>query len=181
MSTLKKDNKFLSLLVILVSLFILIFFTKDIFDSMQENLDTRGRLTSEETEKSKELFKLSSLEKDLKDWNKKKEISRFLTSFSEDEILIYLYDYTEEINSENGSVFIKNIDFADDVTWELGFEELGVTLEIKATDTNILKTFLSFLTNENSKYSFYLTDFSFPNDNRSWSYDVTIPLRILHK
>jgi hypothetical protein len=40
---------------------------------------------------------------------------------------------------------------------------------------------LTKLTSENSTYRFFITDFSFPNDNRAGWYTVSIPLKLLYK
>jgi hypothetical protein len=66
MSIYKKDNKFGSLLIILLSLFIIVFFTKDAFYNMQENFDKSETLNSTLEEKTSELQKLEALDKDLK-------------------------------------------------------------------------------------------------------------------
>ncbi|MDD3646126.1 MAG: hypothetical protein PHH06_01830 [Candidatus Gracilibacteria bacterium] len=177
----KNDNKFTSLLIFLVSLFVLVFFTKNMFYEMQAKQDTKESLEAELQVKDDELAKLESLEKDLKSGDKKQEIARFVEGFSEDEMLTYLHTYIEEINGENGLIVINSLSFTEAKEGELGFKELGVTVNAKVSNIEILKTFLSFLTSKDAKYTFYVSDFSFPNDNRAGTYNVTIPLKILYK
>lgn len=177
----KNNNKFTALLIFLVSFFVLVFFTKNMFYDMQAKLDINETLQIELETKNEELLKLESLEKDLKSWDKKEEISRFIKGFSEDEMLTYLHTYIEEVNWENWLILINSLNFTEAKEWELGFKELWVNINAKVSNTEILKTFLSFLTSKDAKYTFYISDFSFPNDNRVWTYNVTIPLKILYK
>jgi hypothetical protein len=44
-----------------------------------------------------------------------------------------------------------------------------------------MKTFLSFLTWKDSKYKFFITEFSFPNSGNRGALNINIPLRLLHK
>jgi hypothetical protein len=45
--------------------------------------------------------------------------------------------------------------------------EQKIKLKVSASNKNVLKALLTKLTSENSTYRFFITDFSFPNDNRA--------------
>lgn len=181
MSINKKDNKFISLVIVLISLFILVIFTKNMYYTMQENLDIKNNLETDLQEKNSDLRELETLEKELKSWDKKEEISQFLKTFSEDEILVYLNEYVQELNSSSGAMIINGLTFKDEIQSELWFKEVWLTISAKVSDKQTLKTFLEFLTNKNSKYSFFLTDFSFPNNDKPWIFSVSIPLKLFYK
>lgn len=181
MSIYKKENKFVWLLILLASFFVLIFFTQNMFYSMQEKLDLESELSIKNDGKTAELSKLESLEKDLASWEKQSEISRFTESFSEDEIISYLHNYVENINTQDSMIIIRDLSIEKPVDWELGFKEINVNLNIKVTNEEILKVFLDFLTSPDSKYSFFITDFSFSNDKKFGSFNVNIPLKLLYK
>ena len=59
MSVYNKDNKFLAYLIILVSLFVIVFITKSQFSLMQENLDSLETYKSERDEKKSKLKDLN--------------------------------------------------------------------------------------------------------------------------
>ena len=181
MSVYKKDNKFTTLLVVLISLFILIFFTKDMFYSMQEKLDLKSGLELEKIDKNKQLEKLEILEAELDSGDRKTEINKFLKSFSEDELILYLHDYLEDINSEDSMIIIRNLNIEEPKDSELWFKEVNVSIDVKITNIEILKTFLDFLTSDKSRYTFFINDFSFKNDWRRWMSNITIPLRLFYK
>ena len=181
MSVYKKDNKFITLIVVLLSLFILIFFTKDAFYTMQENLDVENELEVERKEKNEQLKKIEEIEASLTSGDKKAEIEKFLKSFSEDELILYLHDYVEDINTQDSMIIIRNLIIEEPKDNELGFKEANVKIDVKVTNDEILKVFLNFLTSDKSKYTFFINDFSFKNDWRKWTFNVTIPLRLFYK
>ena len=109
MSVYKKDNKFITLVIVLISFFILIFFTKDAFYTMQENLDSENDLRLESIEKNEQLKKIESIEASLTSGDKKAEIDKFLKSFSEDELILYLHNYMEDINTQDSMITIRNL------------------------------------------------------------------------
>ncbi len=181
MSVYKKDNKFTSLLIILASLFILVFFTKGVFYSMQENFDKSESLNSSLDEKTIELQKLETLDKDLKTWDKKKEINMFLKSFKEDEIVSYIYDYVESLNNSDNMIIVKSLSLNSPVESELGFKEVDMNLDVIVWNVEVLKNLLDFLTASDAAYKFFITEFSFDNDGRTWAYSINIPLRLFYK
>ncbi|PIE85483.1 hypothetical protein CSA08_01855 [Candidatus Gracilibacteria bacterium] len=61
MSYIKKNNNFISYLIILLGLFILVFFTKAQIYAVPENNDMKSKLVEEEKSKRKQLTRLEIL------------------------------------------------------------------------------------------------------------------------
>jgi hypothetical protein len=59
--------------------------------------------------------------------------------------------------------------------------EQKINLKVTVSNKNVLNALLNKLTSAKSSYRFFITEFSFPNDNRPGSYSVTIPLKLLYK
>jgi hypothetical protein len=50
------------------------------------------------------------------------------------------------------------------------------------SDEEQMAQMLDFITSENSKYKFFIDNFSFPNDpNRVGSFQINIPIRMFYK
>lgn len=183
MSVHSKDNKFLSYLIILVSLFVLVFVTKDQFSDMQINLDTKQNYEMQRDAKKSKLQDLNVLREQLKQdtstWSQ--DIKRFSTFFKEDELINYIYSYVEESNSEDSIVVINDVSLAEAKKNELGFEEIDLNIGLRVSSELAMINFLNFLLSENSKYSFFINNFSYPNDDREWSFNVSIPLKVFYK
>jgi len=177
--TTTQNSKFISLLLILFSFAIILFITKNQFYNYNLNSDKNSTLNSGLIEKNTELQNLSTLEQDLLNGTKKKEIQWFSNKFTEDAILKYFYNY---ISKDNSWVDIKNISLKDSKKWEFGFSEATVNLDVSIGSKSQLKDFLNFLTSRNSEYTFFVQNFSFDyNSTFDWTYDVSIPLKIFYK
>jgi hypothetical protein len=107
MSVELKNNQFLSYIVVLLSLFILVLFTKDEIMSVQSNLDEREQLNTQLKEvrvKQEDLQKIA-----LEVEQENSVTARYLKNeiiddeevylYSEDKIVDYFYDYADNINS----------------------------------------------------------------------------------
>jgi hypothetical protein len=54
----------------------------------------------------------------------------FLKSFSEDEIVSYIYDYVEQLNTTDNMILIKSLNLSEPVESELGFKEVDLDLKV---------------------------------------------------
>jgi Tfp pilus assembly protein PilO len=117
MSVYNKNNKFVSYLIILVSLFVLVLVTKDQVMFMQENLDLRDMNNVELSEKKTKLSELNNLKAELV--NTSENISKYNVSIKEDEIIDYIYSYIEETNNKDGIATVKSISISDAVDTEM--------------------------------------------------------------
>lgn len=174
------NNKLTSLIILLFSLMILVFFTRDSFYTLQSNLDTQVQKTKEQADKKAELEKLNKLKADLESW-KNDMINRYAIDFKEDEIINYMYSYLEETNGESGVTLIKGVTLNEGTVNEFGFKEAKVLLDVRVSDEAAMMKFLDFLTSPKEKYNFFIESFSYPNDGIPGSFNVTIPLKIFYK
>ena len=119
MWSIKKDNTFISYLIILASLFVLVLFTRGEYEKLQSNLDIRDSHLASVEEKKEELNRLNKIKASINDDDK--EYVKYVTDIKEDELIDYLYTYIESLNSEKGIVNIKNINISEPKKNELGF------------------------------------------------------------
>lgn len=197
MSIIQKENKILSVLLLFFSLFIIIFFIKDLFYKVQENRAIKSENEAILSKKVAELEKINSIKNKLDNiWkiNKKSgkltseqkdslEMLKFSQNFKEDEMLLYIKDYANNFNkqADEEMISIKSLTFSKPVKSELGFLETKINISAKVANEETMKTFLNFLIWDNSKYKFFITEFSFPNSGNHWALNINIPLRLLHK
>jgi len=180
MSMSQKNNKILSLFISLVAFFIFVFFTTNIYSGLQVNLDS-NTTKSKELDKAKEkLIRLNKIETDYKDKNNldSKKIKKFASDFSEDQMLLYINDYIKGQNLvKRDNLFLENITFSDIKKSELGFKEIDISLKMIISSQDSLIDLLNYLTNSDNKYSFFITELSFPIE-KSWPYKISIPLKM---
>lgn len=184
MSVYKKENKFYSLLVILLSLFILFLYTFWKIGDINEKLIENDLLIEQQKNVEEKLIDLNVKKEKISWWEKLNEIHKYRNLFTEDEMLIYLKDKSIEVSSRSPSSFmrIKSISFEEPYVWELGFNESNITLTADFSNINVLKNFLDYLTDMNSDYTFIITNFSLPSNYKKWSLKwVSIPLKYMHK
>lgn len=179
-----KNNKFFVLLIALFAFFILVFFTKNYYIKMQENiLENDTKIEKLESLDAK-LDKLNKLKNDLSDKNKDitKELKKFMWEFSEDELILYVNDYIEQTNKTSREIvlFLENISFSEPTKSELWFKEVDIDLKLKVANKYVLKNLLSYLSSTDNNYSFFITDFTFPIE-KSWPYRINIPLKMYIK
>lgn len=186
MSVELKNNQFLSYLVVLLSLFILVLFTKDQIMNMQTNLDqveilnweySKVRATQEEFKKiEREVGQQDSVTK------------RYLISsdsekigFTEDEMLNYFYSYADKLQSWSGTLNVKSINISDVSENEMGFLESKINLNVEVSNEETMKIFLDYLVSKDAKYRFFIESFNYPFDGREWTFNVQLPLKIFYR
>lgn len=176
-----KNNKIKNLIILLVTIFILLFFTKQAFYNMNQLLDENKKDTDNLSSIVNQLNELQTLEQDLKKWDKADKIKYFSSSINRADLIEYFHNYAEDISDWGNELFIHSINFSKPIKWELWFMEQNINLNVTVSNKDVLKALLTQLTSNNSKYKFFITNFSFPNDNRVWAYTVDIPLKLLYK
>lgn len=185
MINLEKNNKFKALLFALLALLILVFFTTNIYSSLQANLDQKDLNIQELEWLNKKLDELNNLKIKLSDdsLEETKKIKKFSSDFSEDEIILYINDYIESVNSHDERVvlFLESINFSEKTKSELWFNLVNIDLKVTASEKAYLINLLKYLMSSTNKYSFFVTEFSFPIEKKSWEYNVNIPLKLYVK
>lgn len=183
MKTIEKQNNFLAYLWILVAFFVLLFFTKSIFESLQVSLDERDMGRWELEEKQEELKKLNDLQAMLQEGGEETlwEIKRFMTDFSDVDMLEYIHTYAVGVNSGDDRIIIRSINYKDNIKTDIGFRKAEIGVSIVVSSENALFKFLSHLTSDTEKYPFYIDGFSYPMNQISWNIQVTVPLSLYYK
>jgi hypothetical protein len=171
-----KNNKLISYVIILIWFFVLLIFTKDIYVWLTDTLKIKDEKNIIFEEKNNELIKLEKIQKFLYKNNTK--IKRYNIEIKEDEILDYIYAYlTNKKWLEIHSLNIQNTSET-----EIWFKQTKVELNLLVRNENKLLQLLDYLVNNNDwKYGFFLESFTFPYGEKKWDYNVTIPLKLLHK
>lgn len=179
MSVYKKNNKFISYIIILVALFILVLITKGQFEVLQEKLDVKETQTISLAEKRAKLDELNNKKVELS--KSSEDIDKYTMEIKEDEIIDYIYSYVENINDKDGITIIKSISISDPEDTEMWFRETNITLNLSVPNEEKIKKILDFLTSSESKYKFFVSSFSFPYGKVEWGYNISVPLKVLNK
>lgn len=179
MNSLKNNNKFVSYLIILLSLFILFLFTFKQYEQVQINLDKKDNLELEKQEKLKIIENNKAIESKLK--NDENITKKYLADVSENAIVSYIFDYVESYNTDTSKIQITDITLTKWTKNDLWFLESDINVSANVSNFETMKRFLDFFVAPNSKYNFLIDNFTFPNDWREWSFNVSIPLKIYYK
>ncbi len=179
MSIYKKDKKFISYLVILLSLFVLVIFTKAEISYIQENADTKDTIEAELKTETEKLAALNKIEAELKQDDS--ETKRYDVELSEDKLMNYFYGYIETIDAEVGTIAIKSLSMNEWKVNEIGFMESAITLNINVSNEAVMKQFLDFTVSSDSEYQFFIDSFYYPTDGREGGFNVNLPLKLYYK
>jgi hypothetical protein len=176
-----QNNKFISLLLVLVSFVIMIFFTKWFFYDLQWNLDIHSKNEEKLEEKKEELSKLKALKDSLAKW-KDGEIEKYSANFREDILSAYIYWYVEDTNGQGWFIAIKDIHFVEGKNNEYWFKEWKLELSIRVSDELTLLRFLSFLISKDSEHKFFIESLSYSEIESSMGgFNISIPLKVFYK
>lgn len=179
MSVELKNNKFLSYFLVLISLFIVILFTTGQFMQLQENKDAYKEVEKEIVQVREQQENLEEVKKQITQSGAITQ--RYLSDFTENEILDYFYTYQETSNNANGNLQITSISLSEWEENEFGFYEKSVSVEAIVSDEEVMKSFLDYLVAQDAKYRFFVENFTYPNDGREWGYNITVPLKIFYR
>ncbi len=180
MSYIKKNNNFISYLIILLWLFILVFFTKAQIYAVPENNDMKSKLVEEEKSKRKQLTRLEIQQKELNNSSSKKfkEISKYETKINDYEVIEFIYWHI--FTNFGWAASIKSLSIWDERVWELWFMESSIWLELKISNEKKMIQLLKFLLNQD-KYNFFIESFSYPYKKSSRPFTIRIPIKVLYK
>lgn len=180
MPLLDNNNKFLWYIILLLSLFIIVLFTRTQVMNLQVNLEEVDLNESLLQEQREESLKIEEIKNNLDEDNK--EIDKYLIEVNEDEIIDYIYSEIEVENLNwNWLVEIRNISISEWLVNEMWFRESLVTLNLRVSSEEILLKVLDFFASDDSKYKFFIDSFSYPNMESESSFNTTLPLKIFYK
>lgn len=179
MSIYNKNNKFVSYLMILISLFILVLFTSDKIKQIYQNIDLKDTYTINLNDKKTKLNELNKLKNSLA--NSKADLEKYNVTIKEDELIDYIYSSIEKTNNRNGVSIVKNVTISEPTETELWFKETSINVNLRVPSEDKLKEIINLFLSKNSKYHFYISSFSYPMWETQENFSVSLPLKILHK
>ena len=177
------QNNFLAYLIILGAFFVLIFFTRGIYATVQEQLDMVETQESEVQTAKTELSRLWDLDQDLKaeDSEILQEIRWFSWVFSDEGIINHIYSYAQEVNLSDERIIIRDMSLNGGIKSDLGFTKADINLQVVTSWEDTLFGFLDYLTDSESDYRFYITNFDYDLWETDGNITVNIPLTYYYK
>ncbi|MDA9129452.1 hypothetical protein N9J72_03180, partial [Candidatus Gracilibacteria bacterium] len=134
-------------------------------------------------DKKQLLSELSSLQEKLSDPESEaiQEIQGFTGEFSDKDILEYIHQYAGQVNAGNERIIMRDISINADQVSDIGFDKASVNISAVISSEQTLFNFLNYLTGDDGKYKFYITDFSYPMNEGSGNIQANIPLTLYYK
>ncbi len=170
--------KFLTYLFLLLSVFVVFLFTKNVYTQITQNNTQKEALLQQLKDKNTEYERVSKIKSDI-DSGQVTDINfdKFLSEFSEDELVEYFYTYA---NTNPTKLQIQSITLSPGTYNEFGFQEAKIDVDaVFATEKDILDM-ITFLQNS-QKYNLFIHEFNYPLGNTTGPFTVTIPLKVLYK
>ena len=176
-----KNNKIYSYIIILISLFILVLFTKSQFEKIQVSLDEKNIEQSNLENARNKVQRLNDTEAKLA--KESDIVAKYTTKFSEDELISYIYWEIEKQNMwwENWIVSVRSLSIQEWLTNELWFNESNIILNLRVPSVERMKSTLDFFISEDSKYKFFIDSFNVPTSTPETWFNISIPLKVFYK
>ena len=174
----RKNSKVISYMLIILSFLFLIIVTKSMNYDIQIASDSLSQAKIDLTKKQKDLSDMNKIKSNLaNDAITSQTLSKFESSISEQDLINYFFTYSYKLNSW---VSINNMTMEKWSKNEIWFMQSNLNLSVTFRDEIAMQSFINFLTNESSKYSFILENFSYPYGEKNKDFQVSIPLKILY-
>ena len=176
----QNDKKHSTYLLILLSVAILLFFTKGAYSELQIQLSEKDGYIESVEKLEKEKKNLGDIKTQMSDENspRRQEISRYINEFTEQGMLGYFYSYAS--NTE-GRFNIQSMNLDKKDTNEYGFQEGLIDLTVSAeTQWDVLR-FLKSILEEDAPYRFFIEKFDMPKQVEWRNLELSIPLKIFYK
>lgn len=175
----KWNNKSLAYIFIFVSIFLVVFFARPQYASLNENLDTKDSLRTEQDNLKSENEKLSKIKFELDEptssWSK--QIEKYMSDYKEEEIIRYFYDYAENNKTK---ISITGLSMSETSVNELWFNESTISLSVNFANEDAMISFLWFILNSDM-YKFFINSLTYPIDEPKNSFSLTLPIKVFHK
>ncbi len=177
------QNNFISYVIVLFSFFVIIFFTKSFYNTLQIELDMQETLTQEKLTAEKELTRLNELQSKLSEDESEilKEIQGFTGEYSDKAVVDYIYSYAQQVNQGDDRIIIRKLDLSDTSESDLGFSKAQVNLSAVISSEETLFAFINYLISPESSYRFYITNFQYDLGEETPTINVSIPLTLYYK
>lgn len=185
------NTKFLWTIIVFLSLFIIVLFTKDQVFKLSENKNLISVSEDKKNELTEKNTKLTKIKKDLSNPGNSfySEVEKYSKELKEDELLDFIYSKIIWLNWPSSSIVkrpeikIENLRISNPKLNLMNFYESDINLELKIPSETKLKDVLNLL-NENDDYKFFITSLSYENEesiNSSEWMSVSIPLKVFYK
>lgn len=179
------NSKFFSYIIILASLFFVVFITKNIFATTQQYLDTKSQFQSKITKAEEELSQLNTLKTQLENNQDptSKESTRFAIEYDSKSIFEYIYAYADAVNSggTGETIIMRWLSVGEWNLSDLGMKEAVVNVSARFSSQKTFLKFLNYITSSEAKYSFFIESLSYPTFGVDGGFQISIPLKIYYK
>lgn len=176
----QKDQRHSTYLLILLSIAILLFFTKGAYSDLQVQLSEKDWYIDTVEKLEREKNNLGSIKTEMSDENssQRQEIARYVNEFTEQAMLNYFYSYAS--NTE-GRFNIQSLWLDRKDENEFGFQEGTIDLTVSAeTQWDVLR-FLKVILEDDAPYRFFIEKFDMPKQVEWRNLELSIPLKIFYK
>lgn len=180
MSTPTNNSQFWTMLLILLSLFIFIFFTKGYYSDLIMTMSVAEENAITHENQNSELKLLETKQKELQklEGSNNNEIWKYLQQLNEDEVIEEIYGFATNY-SKNGEMKIISMNMWIPIVNELWFNESTVAISARVENKEVMTDFIDFLI-EDSKYKFFLNSFTVPSDKDQF-FNIQVPLTLYYK
>ncbi len=170
--------KFLTYLFLLLTVFVVFLFSKNLYTQITENTKQKQALTQQLEEKNAQYQEISKIKSDIDSWAVQDiDFDKFLSNFSEDELVEYFYSYA---NNNPSKVQIQTIGLSQWAYNEFGFMEAKIDLWVTFSSEKDMLDMITFLQNS-QKYNFFIHELNYSLGNTLSPISVNIPLKVLYK
>lgn len=176
-------NNFISYLFILLSLFIVIFFSKDLVANLYSAQQQKTQLLSQQQESRQQWEKFSALKQELESGQAQNNIDlqKYNNDFTQHEFVDFLYGYIESSNSAGSLASIKSLRFSEAKNNEIGFHQVDINISLRVSSLATLAQMLDYFISDTHQYKIFIPEFSYPNDGKQEPFIVQVPLQIFYK
>lgn len=183
MANINQNHTFLWYIIVLLALFILVFFTKNIFWDLQQNLDIQDQNTLKIEQSESELSNLNKIKKDFTSNSSEasSQISKFTKPFDDQAIIDHIYDYVDKVNANGTAIALRWVSFSEWEIGDLGFKEANINVSARFGNEQTLINMISYFIDPDANYTFFIDSLSYPAIWKATSFQASIPLKLFYK
>lgn len=171
--------KFLTYLFLLLSVFVLFLFSKNIYSEIIYNNKEKQTLLEKIEQKNQEYASLVKIKSDIDSGNiENTDFEKFLSDFSEDELVEYFYAHA---NNNKTKWSIESLSLSEGTYNEFGFKEAKIDINAIFTTEKDMMDIISALILNSPKYNLYIHQLNYPMGTISWPISVSLPIKLLYK
>lgn len=171
--------KFLTYLFLLLSVFVLFLFSKNIYSEILQNNKEKQVLLQKIEEKNQEYASVAKIKSDIDAGNiENADFEKFLSDFSEDEVVEYFYAHA---NTNKTKWSIESLSLSEGSFNEFGIKEARIDINaVFATEKDLMDVISALILNS-PKYNLYIHQLNYPMGSVSGPISVSLPIKLLYK